>query len=205
MRFKGKITSWNDEKRFGFITPLAGGKRIFVHISAFSNRDRRPEIDRVVSYAVSFDKQGRPCAAEATLAGDRLPQDKKPPNELLPVIGAAIFCVFILIAVLTSKIPTIILATYLVVSLVTYIAYAIDKSAAKKGAWRIPESTLHFLSLVGGWPGAVVAQKWLRHKSKKAPFRVLFWMTVLLNCGFVVWLLTPTGSTTLKSVNANII
>jgi uncharacterized membrane protein YsdA (DUF1294 family) len=110
----------------------------------------------------------------------------------------------ILIAVLTSKVPGLILIIYLMVSLITYVAYAIDKSAAKKGAWRTQESTLHLLSLVGGWPGAVVAQKTLRHKSKKESFRAVFWMTVLLNCGLFAWLLTPAGSAALQSLIVNV-
>jgi uncharacterized membrane protein YsdA (DUF1294 family) len=78
--------------------------------------------------------------------------------------------------------------------------YAVDKSAAKRGDWRTQESTLHFLSIAGGWPGAIVAQQKLRHKSKKQSFRVVFWVTVLLNCGAFVWLFTPTGAATLRSL-----
>jgi uncharacterized membrane protein YsdA (DUF1294 family)/cold shock CspA family protein len=205
MRSKGRITSWNDEKGFGFITPLAGGKRIFVHINAFRNRDRRPEIGQVVTYATSSDKQGRPCAAQATLAGDRLAQNRKSPGESVSIILAAIFSIFIVLAFFTSKIPAIIPIIYLAVSIVTYVAYAFDKSAAKKGAWRTRESTLHILSLIGGWPGAVVAQTRLRHKSKKESFRAAFWMTVFINCGMFVWLLTPTGAVTLQSFITNVI
>jgi uncharacterized membrane protein YsdA (DUF1294 family) len=71
---------------------------------------------------------------------------------------------------------------YLIISLLAFIVYAKDKAAAKKGSWRIPESTLHLLSLLGGWPGALIAQQTLRHKSKKEPFRFIFWITVFLNC-----------------------
>jgi uncharacterized membrane protein YsdA (DUF1294 family) len=56
------------------------------------------------------------------------------------------------------------------------------------------------LSLAGGWPGALVAQQKLHHKSKKQSFRLVFWLTVLLNCGAFVWLFTPTGATTLQSL-----
>ncbi|WP_229499499.1 DUF1294 domain-containing protein [Pseudoduganella ginsengisoli] len=59
--------------------------------------------------------------------------------------------------------------------------YAADKSAARAGRWRIPESTLLMLGLCCGWPGGVVAQQWLRHKSVKASFRLKFWGTVLVN------------------------
>jgi uncharacterized membrane protein YsdA (DUF1294 family) len=56
------------------------------------------------------------------------------------------------------------------------------------------------LSLAGGWPGALVAQQKLHHKSKKQSFRLVFWLTVLLNCGEFVWLFTPTGATTMQSL-----
>ena len=200
MRTKGKITSWNDEKAFGFITPIAGGKQVFVHIKAFSNRNRRPEINQMVTYALSTDKQGRPCAVKATLAGDRLPEKTKRKNDSLSVIGAAFFLVIVGVSVLTAQIPPLILVLYMVVSLLTFIMYAVDKSAAKKGVWRTQESTLHLLSLAGGWPGALVAQQKLRHKSKKQSFRLVFWVTVLLNCGAFVWLFTPTGAATLQSL-----
>lgn len=200
MRTKGKITSWNDEKGFGFITPHAGGKQVFVHIKAFSNRNRRPEINQLVTYVLSTDKQGRPCAVKATLAGDRLPKKTKRKNGSLSVIGAAFFLVIVGVSVLTAKIPPLIFAFYMIVSLLTFIMYAVDKSAAKKGAWRTQERTLHLLSLAGGWPGALVAQQKLRHKSKKQSFRLVFRVTVLLNCGAFVWLFTPTGAATLQSL-----
>lgn len=200
MRTKGKITFWNDEKGFGFITPCAGGKQVFIHIKAFSNRNRRPEINQLVTYALSTDKQGRPCAVKATLAGDRLPKKTKRKNASLSVTGAAFFLVIVGVSVLKAGIPSLILALYMFISLLTFIMYAVDKSAAKKRAWRTNESTLHLLSLAGGWPGALVAQQRLRHKSKKQSFRSVFWVTVLLNCGAFAWLLTSTGAATLRSL-----
>ncbi|MCP5079858.1 MAG: DUF1294 domain-containing protein, partial [Psychromonas sp.] len=81
-----------------------------------------------------------------------------------------------------------------------FIMYAVDKSAAKRGAWRTQESTLHLLSVVGGWPGALVAQQKFRHKTRKLSFQMIFWVTVLLNCVAFIWLFTSTGTASFQSL-----
>lgn len=95
--------------------------------------------------------------------------------------------------------PAIIGLAYFLVSIVSYFLYAKDKKAAKIGAWRVSENTLHFSALFGGWPGALMAQKKLRHKTKKVSFRIVFVLTVLLNLGFMAYLHTPDGSRNLYS------
>lgn len=77
---------------------------------------------------------------------------------------------------------------YGIMSFVTLIAYAIDKSAAVRGKRRIPEKTLHLLELFCGWPGAFLAQRLFRHKSSKKPYQVVYWLMVALNVG-AVWYL----------------
>jgi uncharacterized membrane protein YsdA (DUF1294 family) len=92
-----------------------------------------------------------------------------------------------------NKLPRLIFGLYLVSSFFTFILYKKDKSAARKGTWRTSENTLHFFSLIGGWPGALIAQQSLRHNSKKQSFRLVFWVTVLLNLGLLAWMFTPDG------------
>jgi cold shock CspA family protein len=58
----GKITSWNEEKGFGFITPNSGGKSIFIHINDFSKKHKRPIQGLSVTYSLSKDSRGRICA-----------------------------------------------------------------------------------------------------------------------------------------------
>jgi uncharacterized membrane protein YsdA (DUF1294 family) len=82
-----------------------------------------------------------------------------------------------------------VLLVYLVMSVVAYAAYARDKSAARAGRRRTPEKTLHLMALLGGWPGALLAQRRLRHKSSKTAFLAPFWLTVVLNLGALAWLL----------------
>jgi uncharacterized membrane protein YsdA (DUF1294 family) len=73
-------------------------------------------------------------------------------------------------------------------SLLTFLAYAVDKSAAINGRWRTREKTLHLLSVAGGWPGALLAQQLLRHKCSKPSFVAVFWITVAANAaGFTAW------------------
>jgi uncharacterized membrane protein YsdA (DUF1294 family) len=84
-------------------------------------------------------------------------------------------------------------AWFVAASVVTFFVYAIDKSAARRRAWRTPERTLHMLALAGGWPGALLAQQFLRHKSAKAEFRATFWATVFLNVADFVVFCSPVG------------
>lgn len=85
------------------------------------------------------------------------------------------------LAYITSKITAVVPVGFFIASLITYGLYFKDKHAAKKGTWRIPEKTLHLASLLGGWPGAIVGQQQLRHKTQKTRFRVVFWLAVITN------------------------
>lgn len=113
---------------------------------------------------------------------------------------ALVFLALIALLVVAGRLPVLVLAWYLVISAMTYLAYRWDKQAARKQRWRTQESTLHLLSLLGGWPGALVAQQRLRHKSSKASFRAVFWPTVVINCAILLWLLTPAGSDILQAL-----
>lgn len=65
------------------------------------------------------------------------------------------------------------------VSGIVLLLYAVDKRRAQaKGAERVPEAGLHALELLGGWPGAFVAQRMLRHKNAKVGYQVKFWLIV---------------------------
>ena len=97
-----------------------------------------------------------------------------------------------------GKLPWVILAFYLTASVATLVAYSIDKSAARHDQWRTQENTLHLFAVIGGWPGAMAAQRLLHHKSKKQSFQIVFWVTVIINCCLFGWLFTPGGASTLQ-------
>jgi uncharacterized membrane protein YsdA (DUF1294 family) len=66
------------------------------------------------------------------------------------------------------------------ISAATYWIYAVDKRRAEEGLWRVPEANLHLLELLGGWPGAFLAQRRLRHKCSKGSYQFGFWLIVLV-------------------------
>lgn len=200
MRYQGRITTWKDDKGFGFITPNGGAAQVFVHISSFSSRQRRPQGNELVTYELKVDGKGRAQANSVKFAGEQSVTAALPSRRNIPLLFAACFLGLLVVAVIAGRLPLVVPAFYLVASLVTFSAYAFDKSAAERNQWRTQESTLHLFALVGGWPGALTAQRLLRHKSAKASFQATFWVTVLLNCGALGWLLSPAGSNTLRSV-----
>jgi uncharacterized membrane protein YsdA (DUF1294 family) len=104
-----------------------------------------------------------------------------------------IFFGVLLALIFRGKHPPIVAGLYVVMSLVTFIAYAKDKYAAQNGRWRTQEITLHIFSLMGGWPGAFFAQSYLRHKSSKKVFKRIYKVSVLLNLSVLIWLHTEKG------------
>ena len=91
------------------------------------------------------------------------------------------------------SLPAWVHALYGLASLLAFAVYAIDKAAAADRRARTPERALHAIALAGGWPGALLAQRLLNHKSGKAAFRTRFFATVVLNVSAFVLLATPAG------------
>ena len=106
---------------------------------------------------------------------------------MLGVTSAVLFLASLCVAAARGSLPLAVPVVYGAASAATVIVYAADKSAARRDDWRTPERTLHLLALVGGWPGALIAQAVFRHKTRKLSFRLVFWITVAANCGALVW------------------
>lgn len=200
MRKNGKIESWNDARGYGFIAPADGASRVFVHIKAFRNRKRRPIAGDEVTYGLMKDDKGRLRASNPVLAGNQGAIEGHRNSGATKYTVAFVFFIVVGGSVLVTGLPLSILIAYLAVSLVTFAAYARDKFAAQRGRWRTSEATLQLLSLAGGWPGAMVAQQMLRHKSRKRSFLAVFWLAVVLNCAAFAWIHTEDGRKDLQNV-----
>jgi uncharacterized membrane protein YsdA (DUF1294 family) len=118
----------------------------------------------------------------------RTPRGRSGAANYLPILA---FAVGYLVANALWPLPLWVAGLYVVASIVCFIAYAADKSAATAGRWRVPENTLLLLGVVGGWPGAILAQQMLRHKTQKTSFRVPFWGSVVANLIVFVVFATP--------------
>lgn len=201
MRFQGRITNWKDDQGYGFITPNGGGEPVFLHIKAFARRQPRPVGEEIVTYELQQDKQGRWRAESVAFVRgtgrQRVVADAGPGRW--PMALSGLFFAFLGAATVAGKMHPLLLAFYAAISITAFIAYALDKAAARDGRWRIAENTLHLLALLGGWPGALLAQQRLRHKSAKTSFLVIFWATVMLNCAALGVLLTSAGGRALRT------
>lgn len=191
MRFAGRITEWHDEKGYGFVVPNGGGERAFVHVKRFERLRRRPEQGDLLSYEVGRDEKGRLAAMRVRIAGQpAVAQDNQRALRIPHTFLGFIAIAAIALAAWRGWLPIMALVIYALMSVATFAYYLRDKRAAQENARRTPEAELHFLSLACGWPGALLAQGLLRHKSKKAPFQATFWLTVIANIGLMVWLIS---------------
>jgi uncharacterized membrane protein YsdA (DUF1294 family)/cold shock CspA family protein len=176
-----------------FIEPADGGQEIFLHVSAVPTNLRPPKIGQRFTFEVALNREGKKHAANVgiALAPMSRPAAKSARPAKWSAASALAIPVFVAIyaAVATTRSVSIWFAlAYVGFSIVTVFAYAFDKSAAVAGRWRSSEQSLLILRLVGGWPGGLLAQQLLRHKSNKASFRSAFWATVLVNVtAFIVF------------------
>ena len=178
--------------------PKSGGKPVFIHISNFSREYKRPIAGLSVSYVKTTDSKGRSCAINAVpLRAEKVVGINKG-KLLFSIIISCVFFTILGTLVVIHRLPIVILYAYLILSIVAYIMYKKDKSAAEWDEWRTPENTLHFISIIGGWPGALIAQNILRHKSRKLSFQWVYWATVMINWIALAWLFTPNGAKKLK-------
>ncbi|WP_039915015.1 DUF1294 domain-containing protein [Cellvibrio mixtus] len=202
----GVIDSWDDQKGFGFIS-ISPGKKVFFHISAVRGLHRPIQGDSVF-FQLGTDKQGRTIATHVrstnlTLDNPRIRVKPRVGNKEehnhaikkrasgknyrlfeheIPWVKLVMLLVLPFAGALNVTIQygsLWIFPIYLITSLLAYYFYWDDKRRAKRNEWRITEANLQFWSLIGGWPGAFIAQQQFRHKTKKLSFQMVFWLIVI--------------------------
>jgi len=117
-------------------------------------------------------------AGPPAASSDSAPTNRRPLNWAW-LIRIVLLLIVPVLALVRSGIPVSwLICGALGINVVTFIAYAHDKSQARVHAWRLSEMKLHTLELLGGWPGALLAQRWLQHKCSKFRYQVGFWLIV---------------------------
>jgi len=170
------IVEWQAAKGFGFLS--FEGHRVFVHHRDFVVKHKQPEVGDVVEFRLGNDTQGRICAQQVEHRNDGGRIRLWHLALLLPLLVAPGFAL--------SKVGARydwrpIAGCAVGLSLIAYVMYWFDKQRARRGEWRISESTLQVVALLGGWPGAFLAQRHLHHKTSKMSFQVLFLFIIALN------------------------
>ena len=215
-RQQGHITKWQDDKGFGFIE-TENGESIFFHISEFKASHRPANGDEVV-FTIGQDNQGRlqakqvqelsfiqqKMAAKNSQIRKRNSQksqqaDFEEGQKKRLFLGVGFYAVLILLVVM-GDLSWLVVAWYVVLAIITYLTYAKDKVAAQNNEWRTPEMTLHIMSALGGWVGALVAQTYLRHKSQKPDFRLGYYLTVIINLAGLLFIMAGGGLEALEGL-----
>ncbi|MCS4532789.1 DUF1294 domain-containing protein [Neisseria montereyensis] len=197
----GTIISWNDEKGYGFICTDENNQTVFFHISAFHYAAQRPQQGQQVSFYCNRPAESKPQRAmrvvllghEASLFSER-PYDYHEFNfnlQKLASYGVFGLIYLIVVAYFSAKLVLI----YLAASAAAFWMYRSDKQTAvtqagKQGyLGRVPERKLYQIGLIGGWPGALLARGAFNHKTGKASFIRVFWITVAVNIAITYALL----------------
>lgn len=183
---KGILRKWNDDRGFGFIEPEGGGSDVFAHISVFDITDgSRPLVDDPVVYEIDpSDRRGR---AKIVRINKIVPPKPSRLADGFTLVALAAFLAWV-----WGFIPFgPVFGAYLGMSILTYAFYWVDKRRAVNDEWRLTETTLHTMEALGGWPGALVAQLALRHKTAKKDYQQVYWAIVVVHVvGWAYWLVT---------------
>lgn len=182
VRQSGTIVKWDDEKGFGFIEPDAGAADVFAHAKAVVGA-RRPVVGDRVLFFPEKDNQGRSRAIQVQFEKRSLLRWQ----SALALTMAGAFLAALALAAWTGRISPVLPAVYAMMSAVTVGAYGRDKNRARHGGRRVSENALHLLELSGGWPGALAAQQWFHHKTRKVSYQLLFWIIVAGHLGAWVY------------------
>lgn len=208
-RCSGTVSYWRDDKGFGFVT-TDKAERLFFHIRDFASCPaRRPQQGDKLSFQPGLDKQQRPYAIalkleEAAPISIKLTKTSGPDFSHIQQQAWCfryVFFALLFLSLLAGSFVFTVPLFYLEASLFTYWLYQIDKKLAASGqSSRLPEESLQMFSLIGGWPGALVAQKRLHHKVHKTPFQREFRFVIYGNSCFLLWLLSEPGAVFLQKM-----
>ncbi|MCL9780843.1 cold shock and DUF1294 domain-containing protein [Vibrio sp. S4M6] len=190
MAVTGIVTEWNENKGYGYISVNNQPIKIFFHISDFSGHSLRPQVSEHVIFSLTKDNSGNLRAVDI----------KRPIVFNFSIALAIWFATMVVGSIYLLNYPIIVIDYLLLISGFTYVLYAFDKSLSSSDNWQVPELVFHVFTLAGGWPGAVLAQSFLRHRPLSLSYLPTFWFTVIANVTLFAWSLSGPGREKLSEV-----
>ena len=119
-----------------------------------------------------------------------------PRRRVWPHVAALLWAAAVGAAVWEDRLPAWVGWAALGLSVFAFCLHGWDKWRAGRHGRRVPETVLHLVELLGGWPGALVARHLFRHKTVKFGYRVVFWLCALTNAGLLAWWVWSGGDVT---------
>ena len=145
-----------------------------------------PTIPDLDTYGMGRDQRNRLSASDVLYVVPTRSVRTATRRLRVALATATLFFALLVGLVALDQASVLLLAPYCLFSVVGFGMYRADKIAAGRGSWRIPEANLHAIALLGGWPGALVAQRVLWWSCHGASIRVWVWQ-----CGRPVPRVTP--------------
>lgn len=171
-RLDGRVSAWTTERGFGWVEYEGGS--LFAHIKEF-DKGFVPRKGDEVTFEKGLDPKGRPCATAVVARRKDVGSPVRAFLKLLPLLVLP-FWANLKLPIAMWMVP----AAMLPMSVAAWVMYRDDKNRAATGRWRVTETELHGLELFGGWPGAFLAQRKYRHKTRKLSYQAMFWAIVFL-------------------------
>ena len=186
----GEIIQWQPEKSSGLVKVAQLDEPIIFHLHDVENPQISPQIGKKVTIQAVYDAHAL-CwtATKITSEQRQQPMQKQQPISKKSafswqgvLFGLVATAVWLLVLAMTERwliIPTIFM------SVISFALFAIDKYKVRHQQWRIAESSLHLMDLLGGWCGGLLAMTALHHKIHKKSFLVIFTITVITHIAVI--------------------
>ena len=186
--YTGFIKSWHDKNGFGFIQIDGQREVIFFHITAFAYEHFRPQLGQRVVCLVQWNERKKAWNATRVLLEEHQNSLHREgvydfDNVYEGVFGIILFSTLILsYYVILSWVLWPLALSSIIISGAAFHLYRKDKwNALSRKKFRIPEGDLFLVSMLGGWPGAIIARHFYRHKISKSRFTIFFWACMVIN------------------------
>jgi uncharacterized membrane protein YsdA (DUF1294 family)/cold shock CspA family protein len=176
---EGFVVKFDGKRGFGFIRSKELPQDVFVHVRDIPNRQNLS-----VGQQVRFETR----QSEKGLVAVNIVSGKKRTSPYY-LYGISAFIVTIAATIFLWVHLHIIIAYLVSINLSTFLFYGYDKMIAGSSILRVPEWILHSLSIAGGSPTGLIAQKVFRHKTIKGSFQSVYWMIVIIQVVIIILVL----------------